>query len=76
MTTSSLYASTAQIRAEAAKLDPLKVLITLVLIVPYILGWTARIVWILIALLWTGGVYGWRKAQAQIEAREAAARGN
>lgn len=76
MATSSLYASTAKIRTEAAQLDPLKVLVTLVLIVPYILGWTARIVWILIALLWTGGVHGWRTAQAQIEAREAAARGS
>lgn len=76
MTTPSIYASTAKIRAEAAQLDPLKVLITLLLIVPFMLGWAARIVWVVIALMWTGGVHGWRTAQAQIAAREADARGS
>lgn len=70
----TLYASADQIRREAAQLDPLKVLLTLVLIVPVLIGWTVRLAWVLFALLWTGVVQGWRICDRQVKAREAAAR--
>lgn len=59
------------IRAEASKLDPLKVLVTLIALIPFLLGWSARIVWVLVSLLWGGAVVGWRKATEQIDDRSA-----
>lgn len=67
-----LYGATEQIKREAAQLDPVKVLITLLLVVPFVLGWAARFVWMVLALLWTGAVMGWRVASAQHAARAGA----
>lgn len=63
----SLYANAEAIRKEARQLDPVKVLITLLLVVPFVLGWTARFVWVVVSLLWTGCVYGWRSATARVD---------
>jgi len=65
----TLNATADAIRSEARQLDPLKVLVTLIALVPFLLGWTARIVWVLISLLWGGAVVGWKTAHGQIEAR-------
>lgn len=70
----TLYASTESIRREAAQLDPVKVFLTLLLVVPFVLGWTLRFAWVAFSLLWTGGVQGWRAATEQIDARQAAAK--
>lgn len=72
----TLYASTEAIRREAAQLDPVKVFLTLLLVVPFVLGWTLRFAWVAFSLLWTGAVQGWRTAAEQIEARQNAARGS
>lgn len=65
----TLYASAEAIRREARDLDPLKVLVTLVCLVPFVAFYAARIAWVLISLLWTGGVHGWRTASQHLEAR-------
>lgn len=72
----TLYASVDQVRREAAQLDPLKVLVTLLLIVPFVLGYAVRLAWVVLALLWTGSVIGWRTATTQIEARRTESRGS
>lgn len=64
----TLYASTTAIRAEAAKLDPVKVFLTIVLLPMFVLGWTARFAWVAFSLLWTGAVYGWRTASKRVDA--------
>lgn len=66
----SLYGQAEHIKREAAQLDPLKVAITVLLVVPFVLGYTVRLVWVLISLLWVGAVHGWRVASAQVEARQ------
>lgn len=70
----TLYATAGHVYKESLKVDPVKVLLTLLLVVPFILGWMARIVWVLVALLWTGTALGWRTAAGQIEARQVDAR--
>lgn len=70
----TLYATADQVRREALQLDPIRVLITVLLVVPFVLGWSARIVWVLVALLWTGASLGWRTAAEQVEARQVDAR--
>jgi hypothetical protein len=65
----SINAFTARIQADAKTIDPLKVLLFLLMAVPFLLGWTARIVWIVIALLLAACKDGWTQASSQIEAR-------
>lgn len=65
----TLYANAKSIRQEATQLDPVKVALTLLLVVPFLVGWAVRICWVLVALLWTGAVHGWRIAEAQVAAR-------
>lgn len=67
----SVYADVARIRAEAAALDPVKVLLTLVAIVPFVLFFVLRFAWMVPAFLWTSGVHGWRSADSSIAARKA-----
>lgn len=59
-----------RVQEEARGIDPAKVAIFLIVAVPFLLGWTARIVWIGVALLLAGTRDGWRQANAQIEARQ------
>lgn len=62
-------ALTDQVRAEARQLDPVKVLVTVLLVVPFIAGWVAaRIVglaWRVLAVGWTAAVVGWRSARGE-----------
>lgn len=55
-----------RIDAEARQLDPAKVALTLIALVPFLLFWlagvAARAVWLVAAWLWTAGVVGWRSA--------------
>lgn len=58
-----------RIDAEARKLDPQKALValvrllgTLLLAVPYVLGWALRKAWLGLTLLWTAAVVGWQEA--------------
>lgn len=65
----TIYASADAIRAEARALDPVKVLITLFLLPFFVVGYAARLAWILVALTWTGAVYGWRTASQRVDAK-------
>lgn len=61
--------ATDQVRAEARQLDPLKVVLTLLMVVPFVLGWTvAKIVqafWFVAAFAWTAVIVGWRTARGE-----------
>lgn len=65
----SLYADVASIRDEAAKLDPVKVFMTLCGLPFFALFFVVRFVWMVPAFLWTAGIYGWRQADGLIRAR-------
>jgi hypothetical protein len=55
-----------EVRAEAAKIDPVRVVITLLMVVPFVLGWlaaqTVRASWVVVSWLWAAAVVGWRTA--------------
>lgn len=72
---SAVYDQVTSIRTEAAKLDPFKVFITLFLLPFFLVGWSVRMVWVVIALAWAGAAHGWRSASKQIEARQGAPTG-
>jgi hypothetical protein len=56
-----------QVRAEARDVDPVRVLLTVLAVVPFVLGWVAgalvRVVWALLAWSWAAAVVGWRMAR-------------
>lgn len=56
-----------QIRAESRQLDPVKVLLTLAMVLPFVLGWLAgmvvRALWTAVAWTWTAAVVGFRAAR-------------
>jgi hypothetical protein len=58
-----------QVREESRQLDPVKVVLTVLMVVPFALGWTvgivARGVWLVVAWTWTAAVVGWRTAWAR-----------
>lgn len=51
-----------RIEERAVKADPRKVLLTLLLIVPFMLGWIVRKVWMALVYLWSAVVAGWQDA--------------
>jgi hypothetical protein len=51
-----------RINTEARQLDPATVALTVLLFVPFVLGWTTRKVWMVLAWLWTAVVVGWQEA--------------
>lgn len=58
-----------QVRAEAKKLDPVKALLTALMVVPFVLGWlaaqTVRLFWFVAAFVWTAALIGWRTARSE-----------
>lgn len=56
-----------EIRAEARNLDPVRVLLTVLMVVPFVLGWlagqAARAVWVVGSFVWVSAVVGWRVAR-------------
>lgn len=58
-----------QVREESRQLDPVKVVLTLLMVVPFAVGWTVgklgRGVWLVLAWTWTAAVVGWRAAAAR-----------
>lgn len=58
-----------QVREESRQLDPVKVILTLLMVVPFVLGWIASQVcrgsWTVLAWLWTAAVVGWRTARRE-----------
>lgn len=59
-------AITDEVRAEARSIDPVKALLTLLMVVPFVLGWlaaqTVRAAWVVLSWLWAAAVVGWRTA--------------
>jgi hypothetical protein len=58
-----------QVRAEARRADPAKVLLTALALIPFMLGWvaalTVRACWAAISWTWAAIVVGWRTAYGQ-----------
>lgn len=58
-----------QIREESRQLDPVRVLLTLAMVLPLVVGWSARkvflVVWTCFSWTWTAVVVGWRMAGPQ-----------
>jgi hypothetical protein len=73
MTTATVFVRASrmadQVREESRRLDPVKVALTLVMVVPFVLGWTAakvvQLAWKVLAVLWTAAVVGWRTARGE-----------
>jgi hypothetical protein len=68
----TLYASANVIQARAKTLDPVKVLITLVSLLPFLVFYVARFVWLVASLLIAAGMEGWDSASRRIAAQHAA----
>ena len=67
----SLDAYAAEVRTRAAKVRMpsfTTILITLISLVPFLLGWTINAVWQFLTLLRAGFQQGWAKAEAQMGA--------
>lgn len=54
------------VRAEAKQLDPAKVALTLLMVLPFVIGFVAKktvgVVWLVVSWLWTAALVGWRAA--------------
>lgn len=51
-----------QIDKEARKLDPAKVALTVLVFLPFLIGWTARKAWLVVAWMGAAVLLGWREA--------------
>jgi hypothetical protein len=55
-----------QVRAEARRVDPAKALLTVLALIPFLLGWlaaqTVRACWAILSWTWAAVVVGWRTA--------------
>lgn len=55
-----------QVRVEVRRVDPAKALLTVLALVPFLLGWlaaqTVRACWAVISWTWAAVVVGWRTA--------------
>ncbi|HVQ96124.1 MAG TPA: hypothetical protein VMU51_34205 [Mycobacteriales bacterium] len=55
-----------QIEEEAARLDPVRVVLTLLAVVPFVVGWLVRkatvAAWVVLSWAWTAALVGWRLA--------------
>jgi hypothetical protein len=58
-----------QVRAEARRIDPAKALLTVMALIPFVLGWlaaqTVRTCWAVLSWTWAAVVVGWRTAYGQ-----------
>lgn len=56
-----------QVREEARQIDPVKAVLTLLLVLPFLAGWVAgalvRAVWAVLSTTWAALVVGFRTAQ-------------
>lgn len=63
----TLTAITDRVRDESRDLDPARVLLTIVAVIPFALGWlvgvAARALWIVVAWAWAAAVVGFRTAK-------------
>lgn len=59
------------VRAEARRIDPAKVVLTLLFVVPFVLGWAAatlvRGAWLVASWTWAAVLVGWRTAYGRAD---------
>lgn len=70
----SVYADVNGIRAEAVSIDPVKFFLALFAAPFVLLGLVLRFAWMVPAFLYASALYGWRKADVVVKARQAEAR--
>lgn len=61
-----------KIDAEARKLDPAKAIATVVMLIPFLIGWFLGKVWLVLTWMWAAGLVGWREARAPRPTRDRA----
>lgn len=71
----ALYARADVVRARAATLDPVKVLVFVVGLVPWLVGAVFRLVWLVLSLLIAAGMEGWEAADRRVGAARTDSRG-
>jgi hypothetical protein len=54
-----------KVRAEAKTLEPGRVLLTLLFLVPFVVGWLAAAIWTAGTWLWAAAVVGYRSGRAR-----------
>jgi uncharacterized membrane protein len=64
-------AMTDQVRAEARRIDPAKIVLTVLFLVPFVVGWlaaqTVRACWAVVSWTWAALVVGWRTAYGRAD---------
>lgn len=50
------------IEARAATADPRKAILTVLLFIPFMLGWLLRKAWMALVYLWSAAAAGWQEA--------------
>ncbi len=63
----SFYADLRKVREEAARLDFVRSMLSVIGIIPIVLGFTARVLWMAPAFLWVSVMWGWRRADSAIK---------
>lgn len=66
----SVSVDLSRIQADAAKIDPMRVLVFLFALPFLVLGWIARVLWVAVALAMASAREGWSVASAQIANRQ------
>ncbi len=54
-----------QISTQARQADPVRVLLTLIAVIPFIVGWSAGKAWLALAWLCTAVRVGWQQARQE-----------
>lgn len=70
----SLYSDVRSIRAEALRVDPVRLLLAMVAFPFVVVGVVLRFCWMVPAFLYASAAYGWRRADEVVKARQAEAR--
>lgn len=70
MASPSLYADMRNIRTAAARLDFVRAMLTLLSVIPVVLGFAARLLWMGPAFLWASVVWGWRRADTALKTQD------
>lgn len=63
----TVIATADRVRARAGQIDPVKLLVVLVSVVPWLLFAAARVVWLVLSLLIAAGLEGWDAADRAID---------
>lgn len=71
----TLYASASAVQARARQLDPVKVLVVLISVVPWLLFAALRVVWFAVSILIAAGLEGWDAAGRRLPAGRTESRG-